>query len=458
MKPERLLVVGADAGGMSAAAQARRRRDRSELEIVAFDRGHYTSWSACGLPYLVGDLVHDPDDLIARTPEQFRASGIEVALEHDVLAIDVAARTLRVRGPDGERSEPFDQLVIATGSVPTRPDLPGAHAAGIHGIQTIGDGIALRADVDAGARKAVVVGGGYIGLEMAEALHRRGLEVCVVERSAQPMNTLDPDMGALVADAIRALGIELHSGVSVESFETGADGRVTAVRTTEGVVDTDIVVLGLGVKPASELAAAAGLEIGATGGIVTDARMATSAERIWAAGDCAEIFHRVSKRRVAIALGTHANKEGRVVGVNATGGSLTFPGVIGTAVTKLCDYEIGRTGLSEREAAEAGFASMAEKIEATSRAGYYPGSSEITVKLVAEVGTGRLLGAQVIGREGAAKRVDVLAAAIWNEMTAAEFSQVDLGYAPPFSPVWDPVLVAARQIVNQIERGPQSSG
>jgi NADPH-dependent 2,4-dienoyl-CoA reductase/sulfur reductase-like enzyme len=451
----RLLIIGADAGGMSAAAQARRRRDRGELEIVAFDRGNYTSWSACGLPYLVGDLVHDPDELIARTPEQFRASGIEVELRHEVLEIDVAARTLRVRGPEGERTEAFDQLVIATGSVPRRPELPGAAAAGIHGIQTIGDGIELRADVDAGARKAVVVGGGYIGLEMAEALHRRGLAVCVIERSAQPMNTLDPDMGALVADAIRGLGIELHSGVAVESFETGADGRVTAVRTTDGVVDTDLVVLGLGVKPASDLAAAAGLEIGATGGIVTDARMATSAEGIWAAGDCAEIFHRVSRRRVAIALGTHANKEGRVVGVNATGGSATFPGVIGTAVTKLCDYEIGRTGLSEREAAEAGFASLSAKIEASSRAGYYPGSSEITVKLVAEVGTGRLLGGQVIGREGAAKRIDVLAAAIWNEMTADEYSQLDLGYAPPFSPVWDPTLVAARQVSNQIN---QSSG
>jgi NADPH-dependent 2,4-dienoyl-CoA reductase/sulfur reductase-like enzyme len=450
MSTERMVVIGADAGGMSAAAQARRRRDRTQLEIVVFDRGHYTSWSACGLPYLVGDLVHDPEDLIARTPEQFRASGIEVELGSDVVAIDVSARVLRVRGPDGLRTEPFDQLVIATGSIPVRPDLPGAQAAGIHGIQTLGDGIALRADVDAGARKAVVVGGGYIGLEMAEALHRRGLEVCVVERAAQPMNTLDPDMGAMVADTIRGLGIELHSGVPVESFATGTDGRVTAVRTSEGVVDADIVVLGLGVRPASELAANAGIEVGATGGIVTDARMATSADGIWAAGDCAEIFHRVSGRPVAIALGTHANKEGRVVGVNATGGSLMFPGVIGTAVTKLCDYEIGRTGLSEREAAAAGFVSVSAKIEATSRAGYYPGSSAITVKLIADAHSGRLLGAQVIGREGAAKRIDVLAAAIWNEMTADGFSQIDLGYAPPFSPVWDPVLVAARQLTHRV--------
>ena len=196
----------------------------------------------------------------------------------------------------------------------------------------------------------------------------------MVERSAQPMSTLDPDMGALVADAIRGLGIELHLGVSVEAFATGADGRVTAVRTGDGVLPADIVVLGLGVRPASGLAAEAGLAVGETGGIVTDPRMATSGEGIWAAGDCVEVFHRVSRRPVAIALGTHANKQGRVVGVNATGGSLTFPGVIGTAVTKLCEHEVARTGLTEREAHEAGFRAVAAMIESTTRAGYYPGA------------------------------------------------------------------------------------
>ncbi|HEY5011960.1 MAG TPA: FAD-dependent oxidoreductase [Acidimicrobiia bacterium] len=446
MKTERLLVVGGDAAGMSAAAQARRRRDRDELEIVAFDRGHYTSWSACGLPYYVGDLVHDADDLIARTPEEFRASGIDVELATEVVAIDTDARRLHVRGPDGDRSEPFDQLVIATGSVPVRPKLQGVHASGIYGIQTIGDGIVLRAAVDAGARRAVVVGGGYIGLEMAEALHRRGLQVCLVDRMAQPMGTLDPDMGALVADALRALGIEVHLGVSVDSFATGADGRVTAVHTDQGVFPADIVVLGLGVRPASGLAAEAGIAVGETGGIATDARMMTNVEGIWAAGDCVEVFHRVSRTPALIALGTHANKQGRVVGVNATGGSHTFPGVIGTAVTKLCDLEVGRTGLSEREATAAGFTFVSATIESTTRARYYPGSAPITVKVVAEVSTGRLLGAQVIGREGAAKRIDMLAVAIWNGMTAADFSMLDIGYAPPFSPVFDPVLVAAHRV------------
>ncbi|MDQ1533406.1 MAG: hypothetical protein QOF28_1167, partial [Actinomycetota bacterium] len=200
------------------------------------------------------------------------------------------------------------------------------------------------------------------------------------------------------------------------------------------------------VRPASRLAEEAGLGVGDSGGIVTDPRMATSGEGIWAAGDCTEVFHRVSRRPVAIALGTHANKQGRVAGVNATGGDVTFPGVVGTAVTKFCEHEVARTGLTEREAREAGFRAVAAIIESTTRAGYYPESAPITVKVVAEEETGRLLGAQVIGREGAAKRIDVLAVAIWNEMTATEFAGLDLGYAPPFSPVFDPTLVAAHQV------------
>ena len=446
------MVIGSDAGGMSAAAQARRRRDRDQLEIVAFDRGRYTSWSACGIPYFVGGLVDNADSLIARTPAEFRASGIDVALEHEVLGIDTSRRVLHVRGPDGKRDEPFDQLVIATGSVPVRPDLPGSHAAGIFGIHTIDDGHVVRAAVDAGARRAVVVGGGYIGLEMAEALHRRGLQVSVVDRALQPMKTLDVEMGALVADGMRALGIELHLNVVVESFASGADGEVTAVNTDAGIFPADIVILGLGVKPASQLAAEAGITVGESGGIVTDARMETSVEGIWAAGDCVEVFHRISRKGVSVALGTHANKQGRVVGVNATGGSRTFPGVIGTAVTKLCEQEVARTGLTEREAHEAGFISVAETIVSTTRAGYYPGSTPITVKIVAEELTGRMLGAQVIGREGAAKRIDMLAVAIWNEMTAEEFAQADIGYAPPFSPVFDPVLVAAHRVAVKIGR------
>jgi NADPH-dependent 2,4-dienoyl-CoA reductase/sulfur reductase-like enzyme len=452
----RLVVVGGDAGGMTAAAQARRRATADGLDVVAFERGRYTSYSACGIPYFVGGVVDELDALIARSPEEHRANGIDVRLETEVVAIDVKAGTVTARGRDSgaETVEPFDDLVIATGATPHRPDLPGIDSLGVHGVQHLGDGLDLRADVAAtGAEPVVVIGGGYVGLELAEALHDRGRRVTIVEASEQPMDTLDPDMGALVADAIRSLGIELVTGTRVEAFDADADGRVRAVVAGDQTFASNLVVLGLGVAPDVELARAAGLRIGPSGGIASDAHMATSEPHVWAAGDCVECHHRVSNRPVAIALGTHANKQGRVVGINVTGGDATFGGVVGTAVTKICAHEVARTGLNETEARDAGFEIATAIIESTTRASYYPGAAPITVKVVADRATGRLLGAQIVGREGAAKRIDVLATAIWNEMTVAEIEQLDLGYAPPFSPVWDPVLVAARKAADGCASG-----
>lgn len=449
---ERLAIIGGDAGGMSAAAQARRRRSPDELEIVAFERGVYTSYAACGLPYFVGDLIDEPRRLVARSPEKFREQGIDVRTRHEVLAVDLDRRVLTVRDLDAgaDTTEPFDQLLVATGAVPLRPKLPGVDAPGVFGIQTITDGVGLREWLDEEAmRTAVIVGGGYIGLEMAEAMVLRGMDVTLIEMAEQPMATLDPDIGAHVAEVLRGVGVTVHLGTRAEGFLT--DGaRVCAVATSEGEIPADVVVLGLGVRPNAALAADAGLAIGPSGGVATDRRMATSAEGVFAAGDCVETFHRVSRRPVSIALGTHANKQGRVVGINATGGYATFPGVIGTAVTKVCEYEIARTGLTEREARAAAFDPVSATIEGSTRAHYYPGSASVTVKVVAERVSGRLLGAQIVGREGAAKRVDVMAAAIWNEMTADDFSQLDLGYAPPFSPVWDPVLIAARKAADAV--------
>ncbi|MGQ0824396.1 MAG: FAD-dependent oxidoreductase [Actinomycetota bacterium] len=453
MSAPRFVVIGGDAAGMSAAAQARRRTRQDQLEIVAFERGAHTSYSACGLPFFVAGQVSEVESLVARSPAAHRAKGVDVFTHHEVRAIDLAARTVVVvelnRGR--ERTEPFDQLLVATGATPARPPVPGVDARGVHGIQTLADGIALRAHVDRHARPdahAVVVGGGYIGLEMADAMKVRGLHVTIVEAAEQPMSTLDPDMGALVADAIRAMDIDLRTETSLEGIEIDADGHARAVATSAGMFPADLVVLGIGVRPNRAVAEHAGIAVGASGGIVTDDRMATNVDGVWAAGDCVESFHRVSRKRVATALGTHANKQGRVVGINATGGDASFPGVIGTAATKVCAYEVARTGLTEKEAREAGFESVSATIESTTRAGYFPGSQPITVKFVAERSTLRLLGAQIIGREGAAKRIDVVAAAIWNEMTTDEFSQLDLAYAPPFAPVWDPVLIAARQITS----------
>jgi NADPH-dependent 2,4-dienoyl-CoA reductase/sulfur reductase-like enzyme len=451
---ERLVVIGGDAAGMTAAARARRRRDPEDLEIVAFERGPYTSYSACGIPYFVGDLLSDIDELVARTPDEHRKNGIDVRTGHEVVAIDVNKRRVRVRdlaGDGSERDEPFDQLVVAAGAVPSRPNVPGVDAKGILGVQTLADGVTVRRAVDEGEpRRAVVVGGGYVGLEMAEALVRRGLEVALVDRTEQPMaSTLDLDMGELVADAVRAVGVSLHLGEAVDGFEV-ENGSVRVVYTANRSLPADLVVLGLGVRPNIALAREAGIAIGDKGGIVTDARMETSVGGVWAAGDCVESMDRITGLPVVVALGTHANKQGRVVGINATGGDVRFPGVVGTAVSKICAYEVARVGLTEREAADLDRDVVAAKIESTSRAGYYPGAAPIKVKVVAERPGGRLVGAQIVGKEGAAKRIDVLATAIWNRMTVDEVASLDLSYAPPFSPVWDPVLVAARKAADEL--------
>ena len=400
----RLLVIGADAAGMSAASQARRRIGPEDLQIVAFDRGNFSSYSACGIPYLVSGVVDDVESLVVRTPEAFRTrQSIQVHLRHEVLELDLERGVALVNHNESghQREEGFDDLVLATGAAPLRPPLPGAGAEGIFGVQTLDDGVALRAFVhDRKPRQAVIVGSGYVGLEMAEALCALGVETHLVDAAPQPLTRLDPDMGALVAEALREFGTVLHLGQEVAGFETGAGGEVSAVETSEGSIPAQVVVLGLGVRPNVALAAAAGVELGPSGAIAVDRRMRTSHPAVWAAGDCAEKRHRVSGARVAVALGTHANKEGRVAGINLGGGYATFPGVIGTAATKVGSLEVARTGLGEAEAAGAGFATDAVTSESTTRAGYYPGAAPITVKLVVERGTGRLLGAQIVGREG----------------------------------------------------------
>lgn len=455
MGAQRLVVVGGDAAGMSAASQARKRRGPDELEVVAFERGRSTSYSACGIPYWIGGAVTDREHLVSRTPEQHRRNGIDVRVRTEVVAIDVAARKVRARELDGgaEYDEPFDDLVYAAGSVPMRPPVPGIDAPGVYGVQTLDDGEALRAELDGGrAERVVIVGGGYIGLEIAEACRARGLEVTVVDLSATPVGTFDPDVGAFIADAVRALGITLVLSEAVSEIETGPDGRAVAVHTAAGRrLPADLVVLGLGVRPNVALAREAGIPLGTSGGIAVDHLMRTRAPHVWAAGDCVESVHRLSGQRVVVALGTHANKQGRVAGINIGGGYATFPGVIGTAITKVCDLEVARTGLSEREAEEAGYRFVTASVDSTTRAGYFPGAKPIRLKLLAEKRTGQLLGAQIVGREEAAKRIDVLAAAIWNEMGVDEILSLDLAYAPPFAPVWDPVLIAARKAFDAVE-------
>jgi NADPH-dependent 2,4-dienoyl-CoA reductase/sulfur reductase-like enzyme len=452
---ERLVVVGADAGGMTAASQARKRRRADSLEIIAVDRGRHASYSACGIPYWIGGLVDSVDDLITRSVAEFRKQDIDVRLRQEAVGLDLDAGVVTVHDAErgGDYPLGFDQLVLGTGAVPVRPAIVGIDATGVYGVQTLDDGEAVRAAVGrAGARRAVVVGGGYIGLEMAEALAQRGLDVTVVEAAPQPMSTLDPDVGALVGDAVRDLGIALHTDEQVTEIRTSGGGEATGVVTAQREIPADVVVLGLGVRPNTALARDAGVSIGVTGGIVTDMRMRTASHgHVWAAGDCVQTVNRVSEAPVHVALGTHANKQGRVAGINIGGGYATFPGVVGTAVTRICNLEVARTGLRVGEAEQAGLRVVSTLTESTTRAGYFPGTRPITIKMIAEKRSGRLLGAQIVGQEGAAKRIDVLATAIWNRMTVEEVSGLDLSYAPPFAPVWDPVLIAARKSWDAVE-------
>lgn len=457
---QRMVVVGGDATGMSAASQAKRRatREGRELDVVVVERGHHVSYSACGIPYWVSGDVADADALVARTVAEHRANGLDVRLRTEATGIDLAAGEVEVRSAETGKVERigYDDLVLGTGAVPVRPRVPGVQAAGVLGVQTLDDG-QLVIDYLHGlerrgrARRAVVVGGGYIGVEMAEALTRHGLAVTVVDMAEEPMGTLDPDMGALVHREMECMGIDVRTRTPVEAFLLDADGAVRAVAAGGAELPADVVVLGLGVKPATALAADTDLPLGRSGGLLTDLRMrVTGQEHVWAGGDCVEVRDLVSEEFVHVPLGTHANKHGRVIGTNLGGGYATFPGVVRTAVSKVCSLEIARTGLTEADARRTGFRYVVVHVESTTTAGYMPNAEPMTVKALAEEGSGRLLGVQIVGRSGAAKRIDACAVALWNRMTVEEMTALDLAYAPPYAPVWDPVLVAARKATDAL--------
>jgi NADPH-dependent 2,4-dienoyl-CoA reductase/sulfur reductase-like enzyme len=451
----RVVVIGCDATGASAASTIKRALG-DDVHVLVLERQQWTSYSACGIPYWVAGDVAGPDMLIARTPEQHRRNGLDLRTGVEATAIDLAAGTVHARylTSGSEHTHPFDRLVIATGAKPIRPRMEGIALPGVHGIQTMDDGMATIDSLEEGAKRAVVVGAGYIGIEMAEAMVARGLEVRVLDKAPQPMSTLDPDMGQLIAAQLAQMGIPYHGGEPVASIEAGADGRVALVRTATEAYPADVVVLGLGVRPNARLAREAGLPIGEYGGIVTDDRMQVLGhEHIWAGGDCVEVFDRTAQQHRHVPLGTHANKHGRIIGTNLAGGDLRFPGVVGTAVSKVLHLEISRVGLRTEEAAALGFDPVSAVIEASTRAHYFPGSGDIHVKVIADRSTGRMLGCQIVGlAEGAGKRIDAAAVAMWQGLTVEEVTNLDLAYAPPFSPVWDPVQVAARRLAGMLAR------
>ncbi len=448
---QRLVVIGGDAAGMSAASKVRRMQP--ERAISVFERGSYTSYAACGIPYFVAGLVEDKDRLIARTPQEFREKyRIEAMMRHEVLAIYPDEQRILVRDLEKkeERREAYDQLLIATGAQPVTTGFDGENCANVHLVNTLVHAEALDKALAGGkVQRVVIAGGGYIGLEMAEALLMRGVEVTMIHRGKEVMATFDPDMGSHVSEALRQSGIRLQLNTSLEGF-VQEQGRVSAVLTSQGKMPTDMVVLGIGVKPASRLAREAGIGLGPKDSVRVNELQETDHANIWAAGDCASSFHLVSRRPVYIALGTIANRQGRIAGINIGGGYATFPGLLGTSIAKFMECECSRTGLHERELKQLGWQYVQAQITANTRPRYYPGTSPIHVKILAEKGSGNLLGVQIVGGPGSAKRIDTAAMALNAGLRVDELINVDLSYAPPFSGVWDPIVTAAKQVMKKV--------
>ncbi len=444
---ERLVVIGGDAAGMSAASQARRRR--ADLDIIAYERSGWASYSACGEPYHVAGYVDPLERLVARTPERFAEMDIELHVRHEVETIDLGRRSVSVRDLEaGHTFETgFDQLLIATGATAVRADIEGIDLPGVYELRTLDDAAALRALADGPAGEAVVVGGGYIGLEVAEAFSVQGWSVTVVTSGESVLErTLDADLGATIVAGMEERNIRVITGERVRCINGSAS--VESVGCERETIPADVVILGMGSRPEVELAEAAGVPLGDTGAIAVDDRQRTSIDGVWSAGDCAEAMHRVTGRPANFHLGTVANKTGRVAGINIGGGDARFPGVLGTAITKVCDVEVATTGLrpSDAEGIAAGDA------EGTTTAGYWPGAAPIRIRAAAERSSGRLVGAQIVGGPGSAKRIDVFATAIWSGMTAADLAWTDLAYAPPFSGVWDLIHIAARRAADAASR------
>ncbi len=448
MNPKRILIVGGVAGGASAAAKARRVNESAEIHV--FERGPYISFASCGLPYYISGEIKDRTQLVVMTPERFeRRSVVHAHVGHEVLAIDRGRKTLSVRGPDGvEREEHYDKLILSQGARPFVPQIPGVELPHVFTLRDIPDMDRIVQALESGnVQRAVVIGGGFIGLEMAEAFVHRGLHVTLVEKNPHILPLMDSDMARHLQEGLKNERLEFRFNASVTAFVEGA------VQFADGSsVPADLVLLSAGVRAEVELARVAGLEIGPTGGVRTNGRMETSDPDIYAVGDAAETIHLITGARARIALAGPANRQGRIAGANAAGAHLNFPGVLGTSIVRIMDQVAAFTGLSSAQAAKAGFSFFTSLTRDFSHAHYYPGAKPVLIKLVAEEGTGRLLGAQIVGQEGVDKRIDVLATAITARMSVFDLESLDLAYAPPFGSANDPVNIAAF-VAGHIVRG-----
>lgn len=446
-----LIIIGGVAAGMKAAAKARRESPAMKITVITDEQ--YISYAGCGMPYFIGDIIRDSKKLILREPIYFKnMHNITVLTRHLATAIDTMSKQVRAR--DIEKGQElvfdYDKLIIATGAQPIVPPLPGISLNNIFTLRTIDDTLKIRAFVDGGqVKNAVIVGGGLIGMEMVENLVLRGIKVTVVELLDQILPPLDKDMASIVQKYLMGKGIEIITSDGVKSFE-GNDNTVIKVITDKRQLPADMVILSIGIKPNIKLAQESGIEIGTARAIKVNERMETNIPGVYAVGDCAENIHLVTGKPAWIALGSTAAKMGRVAAINATGGSDTFRGVLGTLIVKIFELNVGKVGLSEREAVKEGFLVESAIVPAGDKAHYYPETRDIIIKLIADKTTKKLLGAEIVGEGVVDKRIDIIATALTFGATVDQISKLDLAYAPPYAMSMDAIIVAANVLGNKL--------
>ena len=445
----KVVIIGGVAGGATAAARLRRLDEQAE--IVVFERSGYISYANCGLPYYIGGVIEDPEALTLQTPESFFARfRVDMRVHHEVTALHPDRKTVSVKNLEtGEEfEEPYDKLLLSPGAKPTQPRLPGVGLEKLFTLRTVEDTFRIKDYIRQNHPKsAVLAGGGFIGLELAENLRELGMEVTIVQRPKQLMNPFDPDMAAFIHSEVRANGVKLALGYTVEGFQE-RDGGVDVLLKDSAPLHADMVVLAIGVTPDTALAKEAGLELGLKGSIVVNSRMETSLPDIYAVGDAVQVRHSVTGQDVLLSLAGPANKQGRIAADNICGGDSRYLGSQGSSVLKVFGMTAAVTGVSETNAKKAGLDADAVVLSPMSHAGYYPGGKLMTMKVIFEKETFRLLGAQIVGYEGVDKRIDVLAAAIHAGLTAIRLKDLDLAYAPPYSSAKDPVNMAGFLIEN----------
>lgn len=457
------LIIGGDAAGMSAASKLK--RELPEAEVIVLERSQHISYSACGIPYWIGGTVESDRQLMILTPERARERrGIDIRLGHEVVAIDPADKTVLVHqlATEERMSMSYEKLVIATGASAIRPPLTGIDLPGVFTLRSLADGQQIFAHIaQHGPQRAVIVGGGYIGVEMAEALREREMAVTLVEMLPQLLPNFDGDMVEPVAAHVAEQGVAIRTGQRVEAIRQAASALAVTLDNGD-MVETDLVLVSVGVRPNSDLAHGAGLTCGKSGAIWVDAQMRTSDPHIYAAGDCVEHYHIVLGENAWIPLATSANKGGRIAGDNIAatvkGGPFSkFPGIAGTAIVKVFDYTMSVTGVTEAQArrsgkwGDGGSGIGTATVSAWEKAGYWPGAEKIQVKLIFEQATGRILGGQLAGKTGVNKRIDIIATALSTGMTVETLGMLDLSYAPPYSPTYDPVQVCANVAARGVE-------